>query len=187
MHVELGFTRPVTNLECGRLLSMMRKGLFVCLAIVMCSPLSYGLAQEHEARQYFRDGYLAATAREWDAAISLYTRAAEQDPSNPEIYLQRAAAHQMAGDIDSAIGDYEKALQLKPDYYLALEYLAKLCEIKGDYDRAVNLYSRALPLVPDAKWRSVIKWWISQAKTKSQRAGDDQDDVRRPRSGHRSR
>ena len=68
--------------------------------------------------------------------------------------------------VDEAIVDYEKTLELRPDYYLAMEYLAKLYEGKGEYARAVELYSRALELVTDAKWRSVVKWWRSQAKKK---------------------
>lgn len=149
---------------------MKRKGVITYLLALLCWSLIPVCAAEPDARQYFRDGYLAATAREWDAAVDLYTKAISLDKTNPETYLQRAAAHQMAGHIDRAIRDYEQAVELKPDYYLALEYLAKLYESKGDYDKAVTLYSRALPLVTDPKWRSVVKWWLTQAKSKSQRS-----------------
>jgi tetratricopeptide (TPR) repeat protein len=162
---------------------MLRKGFFVCGLVLLSWWHFAAYASAPEARQYFRDGYLAATAREWDAAISLYTKAIELDRTNPEIYLQRAAAHQMAGHIDLAIADYEKALELKPDYYLALEYLAKLYETKGYYDRAINLYTRALPLVTDSKWRSVVKWWISQAKSKCQQPSQHRARAERGR-GH---
>ena len=161
---------------------MMRKGLLAFLILLIWPQLSVHAAGP-DARQYFRDGYLAATAREWDAAIELYTKAIDLDNTNPETYLQRAAAHQMAGHIDLAIKDYEQAIRLKPDYYLALEYLAKLYESKGDYEKAVNLYSRALPLVTDPKWRSVVKWWLTQAKNKSQHS--EVRATRRVRGGSR--
>lgn len=161
---------------------MLRKGFFVCGLVLFSWSHFAAYASAPEARQYFRDGYLAATAREWDAAVSLYTKAIELDQVNPEIYLQRAAAHQMAGNIDLAISDYEKSLELKPDYYLALEYLAKLYETKGHYDKAMNLYYRALPLVTDSKWRSVVKWWISQAKSKSQHPSERRARAERGRS-----
>ena len=161
---------------------MLRKGFLVCGLMLLLWSHFAACGSAPEARQYFRDGYLAATAREWDAAISLYTKAIELDQVDPEIYLQRAAAHQMAGNIDLAISDYEKSLELKPDYYLALEYLAKLYEAKGHYDKAINLYYRALPLVTDSKWRSVVKWWISQAKSKSRPPAERRARAERGRS-----
>lgn len=105
-------------------------------------------------------------SRDWEKAISLYTKAMEVNPDHIEAHFQRAAIFDILGRIDEAISDYEATLKLRPDYYLAMEYLAKLYEGKGEYPKAIELYSKALPLVPDPKWRSVINGWISEARKK---------------------
>ncbi|MBM3301877.1 MAG: tetratricopeptide repeat protein [Deltaproteobacteria bacterium] len=165
---------------------MLPRALLVIAWIVVSATTVVAQGIGSKAKEYFRAGYMASMAREWDSAVSLFTKAVELDPVNPEVYLQRAACFQMADRIDEAIADYEKTLALKPDYYLALEYLAKLYEIKGEYEKAVNLYARALPLVSDSKWRSVVKWWMSQAQSRIQPARHKDDNaverVRRSRT-----
>jgi tetratricopeptide (TPR) repeat protein len=165
---------------------MLPRGLFLIAWLVLCGAALGAQGGTSKAQEYFRAGYMASMAREWDSAIALFTQSLELDPNNPEVYLQRAACFQMADRIDEAIADYEKTLQLKPDYYLALEYLAKLYEIKGEYEKAVHLYARALPLITDSKWRSVVKGWMSQAKNRIQPAGRSEEDavdkVRRSRT-----
>ena len=140
--------------------------LFSWLALTLVLFTGPGHGAEDE--DYFRQGYVAAMSRDWEKAISLYTRAIEVNPDHVEARFQRAAIFDILGRTDEAISDYETTLKLRPDYYLAMEYLAKLYEGKGDYFKAVELYSKALPLVPDPKWRSVINGWISEAKKKMQ-------------------
>jgi len=127
------------------------------------------------AEDYFRKGYLAAMSREWDQAIEWYSKAVEINPGNAEVYFQRAITYEMTGKPLQAIDDYEKAIRLKPTSYLAMEYLAKLYEGEGHYDKAVDLYTKALPLVQDAKWRSIVKWWIAEAKKKSEAGKQNAD------------
>lgn len=135
-----------------------------------------------EAEDYFRQGYVAYMSRDWEKAISLYTRAIEIDPDHVEARFQRAAAFDILGRTDEAISDYEATLKLRPDYYLAIEYLAKLYEGKGDYFKAVDLYSKALPLAPDPKWRSVINGWISEARKKMQAGRKDENNAMKGKS-----
>ena len=157
-------------------------GALVCILAIGLPALV--CASNSQAKEYFREGYLASMSREWESAIALYTKSIELDPNNPETYLQRAAAFEMVDRIDEAIADYEATLALRPDYYLAMEYLAKLYESKGEYSKAVDLYSRALRVVKDAKWRSVLRWWMSQAKKKVKQAGKA-DERTSARSGSR--
>lgn len=132
---------------------------FLIMAILIGSADASG-----QAENYFREAFVAATAREWDKAITYYTKSIELDPNNPESYFQRAVTYEMTGADTQAAADYEKALSLKPDYYLAMEYLAKLYERHGAHEKALDLYTKALPLVKDAKWRSIVKWWIASAR-----------------------
>jgi len=158
----------------------------VCLLVLCVLSLSWTLPAQSwssGADQHFREGYQASIARKWDQAIALFTNSIEGDPTNPEVYFQRAVAFEMTGRIDDAIADYHKTLQLKPDYYLAMEYLAKLYESKGRYETALALYNKALPLVSDQKWRSMVNWWISEAKKKITSAGEDNETF----SGRRNR
>ena len=152
-----------------------KRGLTVLICLVTVSLPTLAGATNLKAEEYFREGYMASMAREWDSAVSLYTKSIELDPSNPEAYMQRAAALEMSDRVDEAIADYRKTLELRPDYYLAMEYLAKLYEGKGEYSQAVDLYARALKLVTDSKWRSVVTWWMSQAKKKLKRTERDDD------------
>ena len=138
--------------------------LFSWLALTLV--LFPGPVRGDEAEDYFRQGYMAGMSRDWQKAISLYTRAIEVNQDHIEAHFQRAVTFDIVGGIDDAISDYETTLKLKPDYYLAMEYLAKLYEGKGAYFQAVELYSKALPLVRDPKWRSVINSWISEARKK---------------------
>jgi tetratricopeptide (TPR) repeat protein len=135
---------------------------FLALTLVLFA----GPIRKAEAEDYFRQGYMAAMSRDWDAAISLYSRAIEANPDDIEAHFQRAVTFDIVGRTDEAISDYESTLKLRPNYYLAMEYLAKLYEGKGAYFKAVELYSKALPLVPNPKWKSVLNGWISEAKKK---------------------
>ncbi len=136
-------------------------GLALALAVA-----EKGHATTATAYDYVRKGYIASTARQWNNAIALYSKAIELNPSDVEAHVQRAINLEMEDRTDEAIADYERALQIEPNYYLALEYLARLYESKGRYDKALALYARALALVKDPTWRSMVSWWMSEAKKK---------------------
>lgn len=141
------------------------RGVAVVLAFMLVLLLSGdGIAAASKAEEYFREGYVASMAREWEAAIDWYSKSIKVDPKNAEVYFQRAITFEMTGHTARAIGDYEKTLELKPDYYLAMEYLAKLYERNGQYGKALRLYKRALPLVANQKWRTIVRQWMSQAE-----------------------
>jgi tetratricopeptide (TPR) repeat protein len=144
-------------------------------------PLSHGSALS--ADDFFREGYLASMSRDWDEAIALYSKAIQLNAQHAEAYFQRAVTLEIANRMTEAIADYEKTLQLRPDHYLALEYLAKLCDARGDHAKAIDLYLRALPLVSDTKWKSIIRWWISESRKKMGQPGAGSHRTRRERTG----
>jgi tetratricopeptide (TPR) repeat protein len=161
---------------------MRNKHALVYIGIVLLAGwVSSALAVNADV--LFREGYAASMAREWDEAISLYSKALKADPENAEVYFQRAVVYEVTNRLREAISDYEKALQLQSDHYLAMEYLAKLYENEGKFNRAVSLYSRALTLTTNAKWRSILQWWISEAKRKMKAKEDEvaQSERRAPR------
>ncbi len=157
--------------------------LFVVSALAGWTVIGATAWSETGAEVSFRQGYKASIAREWDEAVTWFTRSIELNPQNAEAYFQRAVAFEMMDRVDEAISDYEAALQLQPDYYLCMEYLAKLYEKKGDYVSAVEIYRHALPLVKDPKWRSIVQWWISEARKKIK----DPQSQNKPRASRQGR
>jgi tetratricopeptide (TPR) repeat protein len=152
----------------GKLLLMSLGGVLVVILAV--ATLGSATASASEAQRLFREGYAAGMAREWDDAIRLYSQSLKLDPSNVNAYFQRGITFEVAGRLEEAIRDYQKVLKLRPDHYLALEYLAKLYENEGRYSAALALYQKALTTVQDPKWRSIVKWWISNTQKKMKAA-----------------
>jgi len=140
------------------------------LTIALCAALLWPILCESAApdlvEQYFRKGYEASMAREWEEAIKWYNKSIALKPDNPDVLFQRAVCMEMLNRAAGAVTDYEKVLQLRPDNYLAMEYLAKLYEKQGKYPQAAALYKKALPLVRDGKWRSIVRRWLSDAQKK---------------------
>ena len=152
----------------GKVLLMSLGGLLV--VILAMATLGSAAASASEAQKLFQEGYAAGMAREWDNAIRLYSQSLKVDPSNVNAYFQRGITLEVAGRLEEAMRDYQKVLKLKPDHYLALEYLAKLYENEGRYSAALGLYRKALTTVRDPKWRSIVKWWISNTQKKMKAA-----------------
>jgi hypothetical protein len=69
--------------------------------------------------------------RDFDAAITDYTRALELNPDNPDIYVARALARQIQGDFLNALADYDKAIELNPDDFEGVRLLRQtlLCRL----------------------------------------------------------
>ncbi len=153
----------------------MKRAAAIVVILVSAWSAWAETAAAAQGEDYFRRGYLAAMSREWEQAIEWYSKAIELNSNVAEVYFQRAITYEMTGKALLAIKDYEKAIKLKPTSYLAMEYLAKLYESEGRYDNAVDLYTRALPLVQDPKWRSIVKWWIAEAKKKGEAGKQNAD------------
>src|SRR5678816_2277990 len=64
---------------------------------------------------YFSRGLVRKRQRDFDGAISDFTRSIELKPM-AEAYLNRGATLRDKGESDGAIVDYNKAIELKPDY-----------------------------------------------------------------------
>src|SRR5262245_4899938 len=64
---------------------------------------------------YFSRGLVRKRQRDYDGAISDFTRSIQLKPM-PEAYLNRGATLKDKGDPDGAMLDYDKAIELKPDY-----------------------------------------------------------------------
>ena len=104
-----------------------------------------GLTQEYNA--LIDAAYTSQMGRDYQKAITYYTKAIESDPQVAGVYINRAAAYESIGDLERALQDLDEALTLesKPK---AHHNRGNIYFIKGDYDRAIQNYDRALELEP---------------------------------------
>ena len=87
--------------------------------------------------------------REYEEAITHYTKGIELKPDFLEAYNNRGNAYRKKGDFDDAIKDFDKAIQLKPDYAMAYNNRGLAYNSRGDFDRAIEDCSTAIQLKPD--------------------------------------
>ncbi|CAH9104141.1 unnamed protein product [Cuscuta europaea] len=96
-----------------------------------------------KGNEFFKTGnYLKAAA--------LYTQAMKQDPSNPTLYSNRAAAFLHLVKLNKALADAEMTISLKPDWEKG--YFRKGCilEAMERYDEALNAFKIALKHNPQS-------------------------------------
>ena len=89
--------------------------------------------------------------KEFDEAISCYSRAIDTYPKEPSYYSNRAAVHLERGDLDACIADCDRAVEVVRETRGDLKMVARAwtrkatCLAKrGDLDAAIDLYQRAL-------------------------------------------
>jgi Flp pilus assembly protein TadD len=62
-------------------------------------------------------GNKAFAAKQFVAAISAFTDAIAEDPTNHVFYSNRSAAFLKNGQVPKAVADAEKCVAIKPDWY----------------------------------------------------------------------
>lgn len=147
--------------------SVKKRLVFIIIGISILLNATKGVCAD--ADLLFRKGYEAAMKRNWRTAEEFYSRSIDIAPENYEVFMQRAVVREMLEKHPEALQDYRKTLTLKPDYYLAWEYLGKLYERYGEYENARKCYEEGLKLVRDAKWRGIVRDWISRVKKLSKK------------------
>lgn len=91
---------------------------------------------------------------EIEFALTNYNKAAELNPENPSIYLNRALAFYKKKDYEKAIADYDKVIEINPKEVLAYSSRANSYEKLGNTDKAVADYKKILEI--DDKNESAI-------------------------------
>ncbi|MFH1113761.1 MAG: tetratricopeptide repeat protein [Pseudomonadota bacterium] len=103
-----------------------------------------GAAAERKDRDPHRAGVAALRAGAIPSAISLFTKAIEQDPGNYRCFNDRGVAYKRAGNLEAALKDYARALEIKPDYENALNNRGVGFLSQGIYDKAIADFTKAL-------------------------------------------
>ncbi len=103
-----------------------------------------GAAADENYRDPHRAGVAALRAGAIPSAISLLTKAIEQDPDNYRYYNDRGVAYKRAGNLEAALSDYARALEIKPDYENALNNRGVGYLVQGLYDKAIADFTKAM-------------------------------------------
>ena len=91
----------------------------------------------------FAEGEEEGTTQE--KVIIALSAAIEKEPSDPELYNERAYAYVITGKYDNAMADYTTALKLDPANAETYFNRGLLLEMHmGEFDRAINDFNQAL-------------------------------------------
>ena len=111
-----------------------------------------------EAMAYRIQAYEVQQRGDSTAALSLYQKAAETDPTYPTPQNDIGILLEQAGRLEEAEHAYQQALILQPTYLEAHANLAMLYERLGDKDRAVEHWKKRFELgEPSDPWTARAK------------------------------
>lgn len=94
-------------------------------------------------------GTALARAGHYEEAIDAYQRAAQLDPTDPEVYNDLGNAYFATMQLDRARDLYRKTLKLAPDHAWAMNNLGYTYFAAKEYEAAVQWFQRALTREPD--------------------------------------
>lgn len=78
----------------------------------------------------------AEDARNWTAAVSLYTQAIVLDANNADAYYYRGRAYTALDQANAALADFERLVELRPNFVYAYWERAVAYAENGDFERA---------------------------------------------------
>ena len=92
------------------------------------------------------EGYEAIAAGEYEVATEIFTRVAEQDPTNAEAFNQLGYINRRLQNFPQAFAFYNKALELEPQHTGAHHYIGEAYLEVGDLAKA-EAHLRQLDLI----------------------------------------
>ncbi len=102
----------------------------------------------HGQEDWMSRGFRLLRARQFEQAVTAFSRAIDDEPENAEAYNHRGVARAYMGKTDQAITDYSKALDLKPELVGALNNRGSAFYQKGLLNQAISDYSKAIEINP---------------------------------------
>ena len=94
-------------------------------------------------------GLIAIGARDAEAALGFFERAAAAEPGSPGIWFNRFQALEAAGDLARALDSLDRALAIDPYFVPALFRKAETLERLGRRAESADLYRRIIAASPD--------------------------------------
>ncbi|XP_010633139.1 small glutamine-rich tetratricopeptide repeat-containing protein alpha isoform X2 [Fukomys damarensis] len=102
-----------------------------------------------EAERLKTEGNEQMKMENFEAAVHLYGKAIELNPTNAVYFCNRAAAYSKLGDYAGAVRDCERAICLDPAYSKAYGRMGLALSSLNKHAEAVAYYKKALELDPD--------------------------------------
>jgi tetratricopeptide (TPR) repeat protein len=93
-------------------------------------------------------GDAAMRAGNYTEAVQIYAEAIDREPQKADHYLDRSAAHDMAGETDQALADANKAIELEPKNAMAYDVRGWVKYTKRPNADAIADLTKALELNP---------------------------------------
>ncbi|HVO99009.1 MAG TPA: tetratricopeptide repeat protein [Bryobacteraceae bacterium] len=156
-----------------------RKLILITLSLVLAmasgtAMYNYISSAPQRAEKEYLEGMKLMSPGKYPDAISHFNRALEIKPQYPEVYLERANAHRMQGEMDLALADYQAAVNLNPSAAPAHNGIAMIYLERHDPAHAIEELTRSISLQPttDAYYQ---RGQIYESQGEHQKAIDDYD------------
>jgi tetratricopeptide (TPR) repeat protein len=104
------------------------------------------------------------------AAIAEYTKAIELNPTDPDFYNNRGAAHSVRGAFDRSIADHTQAIQMDPNFGNAYRNRASSYLIAGEPAEVLLDVQKSLELRPGHLATLVLRGGIFEVLSRQEEA-----------------
>ena len=101
-----------------------------------CHAVGSDTDPQEAADPEYAAGKKSIEAKDWNAAIKLFSSAALRAPDNPDIQNYLGYANRNAGKLDAAFDHYQRALKLNPKHRGAHEYIGEAYLMVKDLAKA---------------------------------------------------
>lgn len=97
---------------------------------------------------YFNRAIFYQQSRDWDKALTNYSKAAGLNANNPDIYNNIGVIYKELRQYDRAIEEFLKAIDLNPDYAKPYNNIGVVYYAKKDFPGAIRNYQKAILIDP---------------------------------------
>ena len=121
------------------------KRIFLIIISLAILVICANRVRLHYARTAVEQARIAYDQKDYDLAISNYSRAIKMGYEKDSNLLWRGRAYYYGKrDFDMAIADFTKAIELRPDYYVYYMWRGRAYRQKMEYDSAIADFSKAI-------------------------------------------
>ncbi len=107
----------------------------------------------------FADGKRFIAKKDYDKAISSFTKAIEDEPYRADTYMQRALAYVLKSENARAISDFTKVIELEPRNVAPLRQRAGSYRAIGDHGKAISDLTKAIEMAPQESFLYLSRSW----------------------------
>lgn len=153
---QVGIDRKARLIMMRLMNKKMSKGMLLTLGVVVCLFLTGCREKRDQSVEHFNRGLSYLSIKQYDMAISEFTKAVEINPTYAEAYGGRGHAYCRKGEYDRAISDYTtvikidtKVMNLKDAHSWRnrgrhLVQRGEACYAKHKYDLAIWDFGKAI-------------------------------------------